>query len=443
MAKEIRLKYEDFVENEFFRQMLRSELEKKGIDTVYNEGSRAGGKTSAFIRNTIYDMLTNGWSVLVVRRYYSTIRETIFNDFLQYIQNNKYIKKFFKFSLSPLKIECLINGAEITFKGLDNPDSVKGIMPQKRSFGWILFEEAIQFKEFKACQEVISSIRPIDVNPIVVYNYNTTDMTSWLYTEKSKEKKYEKEELYLHSLMKHNQFLPQKFIDRHERLKNSNPELYKELVLAEWVQKGNQCFRINDLNILQEKPKVDNIKLISIGVDFGLHDATSFVATIIDKDFKLYSIKEYCHSNRDDKFGKKKNLLDYVEDFITFYNEIKDEFQNCRIKVLVDGAGSGEVFIDAVKNYKYINISKVKKNKIEERVNVLDLLIGSLQSKYYDTPVLIKALREAERDPYASNNNKYIIDSPLYNMHIIDAYCYSFITYIKYMKNITQILKIK
>lgn len=442
--EEVRLKYEDFVENEFFHQLLRSNLEKNGIDTVFNEGSRAGGKTTAFIRNSIYDMLTNGWSILVIRRYYATIRETIFNDFVQYLQNNKYIKNFFKFTLSPLKIECLINGAEIVFKGLDNPDSVKGIMPQKRSFGWILFEEAIQFKEFKACQEVISSIRPMDVNPIVVYNYNTTDMTSWLYTDKSKNKTYEKEELYLHSLMKHNKFLPQKFIDRHERLKKTNPELYRELVLAEWVQKGNNCFRINDLNILQEMPKIDrdNIKLLSIGVDFGLHDATTFVATIITKDYKLFTIKEYYHSNRDDKIGKKKVLVDYVADFLKFYNDLKDEYQGVRFTIDVDGAGAGEVFIDTVKNKQHMNIRKVKKNRIEERVNVLDLLIGSLQSKYYNTPILVKALQAAERDPYAKNNDKFIIDNPSYNMHSIDAYCYSFLAYIKYMKNITETLKV-
>lgn len=107
-------------------------------------GGSSAGKTVAVVQNIILSMLESGDNTIVFRKYSSDIQDSIFSDFRWFITENNLSNYFV---IQQHKVICTLNNSFVRFRGLDDPEKVKGISGFRR----VVLEEATQltYNDFK------------------------------------------------------------------------------------------------------------------------------------------------------------------------------------------------------------------------------------------------------------------------------------------------------
>lgn len=138
--------------------------------------------------------LIEGSDTLVFRKVSATIDETIYKDFKNIIYSLN-LEHFF--IIQAKKIKC-INGAQIVFKGLDDPEKIKGISSFKR----VVLEEVSEF-DFADFKQIRKRLRGMAGQQIICM-FNPIDKEHWI-----KKKVFDNEERneLSNSLVDHNGIL--------------------------------------------------------------------------------------------------------------------------------------------------------------------------------------------------------------------------------------------
>lgn len=327
------------------------------------EGGARSTKTWSIFQWIILNCLkTTGESYTIGRQKMTWVRLTLLEDF-----NNICIK--YELPVTPeynpnrSDQTYYINGNQITFVGLDEPQKMHG---RTQSYAWI--NEAMEITEKDFTQVAIRTKKRIFID------YNPSAETHWIYDNVIPRDDC----AFFHSTMRNNPFLEKEIIDELNRLEKTDPVAYKIYNLGLRAQQKGLIFQN-----WQTIPRIPELaKLLGYGLDFGYVNDPTAVIKVCIYEGELY-VDELIYETGlvnvpiKDKNGViSKNISDKLvsvgvrgsyDEIIADSAEMKSVHELYTIGWNIHGARKGPITfgLDILLRYK-INVTERSVNLIKE-----------------------------------------------------------------------------
>jgi phage terminase large subunit len=278
--------YDITVESKIFNDIYYSHLNNLTRTQIYFGGS-GSGKSVFLAQRCVYDVMNGKRNYLVCRQVARTIRKSVFNEIKKVI-SDWGARELFSINQTDLVITCK-NGYQILFAGLDDPEKIKSVTPEKGVITDIWIEEATETdrntvkdlnKRLRGGSESIAKRVTLSFNPIL--------QTHWIYEEHFKgiswaddQTEYKSDDL---SILKtwyiHNRFLTPD--DVRDLENESDPYYYNVYTLGNWGVLGNVIFTNWSVQDLTEMR--DQFTNQRVGLDFGFSsDPAAVIVTHYDR----------------------------------------------------------------------------------------------------------------------------------------------------------------
>lgn len=249
---------------------------------------RAGSGKSVFITQKILcKACTSKRKVLVIRKYATTLKDSVFQLFIDQLKKWK-IYKFCKVNMSTYTI-TLPNESVLLFKGLDDPEKIKSITDITDI--WCEECSELSLDEFT---QLDLRLRAQSGNLQIFVSFNPVSKQNFVY-QKWFANGAPDNTFVLHTTYKDNKFLPKAYIDALLEKQKSNPTYYKIYALGEFCTLDKLVYynwKVEDFDHTQIKGK------LLVGLDFGYtNDPTALVASVMT-DKKIYIFKEWVDTNK-------------------------------------------------------------------------------------------------------------------------------------------------
>lgn len=139
---------------------------------VFNiaKGGRSSGKSTTIGFRIPIEMIQHKIDVLIVRKVFNTMKDSVYNQILEAI-NVLGLSHKFKATISPLQITYIPTGQRILFRGADKPERIKSIK-SKFPIGIVWIEELAEFKTFDEVNIILDSIIRAEGYYKVFMSYN-------------------------------------------------------------------------------------------------------------------------------------------------------------------------------------------------------------------------------------------------------------------------------
>ena len=276
-------------------------------------GGSSAGKSVFIAQRCVIDVLENERNYLIIRNTANTLRTSVFNEIRRIIISFGLVK-LFKINKTEMTITC-VTGYQILFRGLDDPEKLKSIIPEKGVITDILVEEATETKR-DAIKQLYKRLRgKSNVLKRLTLCFNPIYRTHWIFKEYFKnwvegETEYHDDKLsILKTTYKDNlRFLEQDDVDE---LENEQDEYYRQVyTLGEWGVLGELIFtnwKIEDLSGIK-----NTFGNYYNGLDFGYSNDPSAAGRQAIKGKKLYILQELIYEKgltNDAIAGKLKPLI--------------------------------------------------------------------------------------------------------------------------------------
>lgn len=370
-----------------------------GKYTVFKEiyyGGAGSGKSHFITQKLIIKALKGKRKILVIRKVGATLKDSCWQLLLDIlIELNVY--HLCHINKSNFTI-TLPNGSVFLFKGLDNPEKIKSIT----GISDIWIEEATELN-LEDYNQLELRIRPKDTpNPQIFLSFNPISKMNWCYKTFFEQKT---DAFVLHTTYLDNKFLPNKYIENLQKMKNTNYTYYKIYALGEFATLDKLIFtnwREAEFNP-DELIKTGKYKTI-IGMDFGWNDPTAMIVGLVDKvERELYLIDEY-----------KDSYKTYPE----IANIIKARGYS-KNKIIAESARPEG--IEEIKRNGIYKIESVEKPKIVDSIQKLQ------QYTIFILPKLEETITEFQNYTWKKDKKTGdYIDEPIDDWnHIIDALRYA------------------
>jgi len=300
------------ISKEVFNEAYIPYLESNIRTQIFFGGSSAG--KSVFIsQRCVIDLLENNRNYLVIRNTANTLRTSVFNEIRKVILLFN-LEKLFKINKTEMTITC-ITGYQILFRGLDDAEKLKSIIPEKGVITDILIEEATETKRDDVKQLYKRLRGKSKVLKRVTLCFNPIFRTHWIFKEYFKnwiegETEYHDDRLsILKTTYKDNlRFLEQDDIDE---LESEQDPYYREVyTLGNWGILGDLIFtnwKIEDLSGIK-----NSFGTYYNGLDFGFSNDPSAAGRQAIKGKKLYILQELLYEKgltNDSIAGKLKPAI--------------------------------------------------------------------------------------------------------------------------------------
>jgi len=255
-------------------------------------GGSSAGKSVFISQRCVIDLLENNRNYLVIRNTANTLRTSVFNEIRKIILSFN-LERLFKIHKTEMTITC-ITGYQILFRGLDDAEKLKSIIPEKGVITDILIEEATEtkrddvkqlYKRLRGKSKVLKRLT-MAFNPIIRTHWIFKEyFTNWVEGEFE----YHDDKLsILKTTYKDNRFLEQDDIDE---LENEQDEYYRQVyTLGNWGILGDLIFtnwKIEDLTQIK-----NTFGTYYNGLDFGFANDPTAAGRQAIKGKKLYILQE-------------------------------------------------------------------------------------------------------------------------------------------------------
>ena len=309
-------------------------------------GGSSAGKSVFIAQRCVIDLLKGDRNYLIIRNTANTLRTSVFNEIRKVISEFNLVK-LFKINKTEMTVTC-VTGYQILFRGLDDAQKLKSIIPEKGVITDIIIEEATEtkrddvkqlYKRLRGRSKVLKRMT-LCFNPIV--------RSHWIFKEYFQnwvegETEYHDERLsILKTTYKDNKFLEQ---DDKDELENEQDPYYREVyTLGNWGILGDLIFtnwKIEDLSGIK-----NNFGTYYNGLDFGYSNDPTAAGRQAIKEKKLYILEEIIY-----ELGLTNNLIANKlkpainKEYIRCDNEPKSiaELKGYGIKALAAKKGPGSV----------------------------------------------------------------------------------------------------
>ena len=256
--------------------------------TEVHYGGASSGKSHGVFQKIVLKALKK-WDkprkILILRKVGSTVRDSVFAD-VQAALSYFGVLNLCKVSMNAFRIE-LPNGAELIFKGMDNPEKIKSI----KGISDVVMEEASEFTLDDYTQLTLRLRDKAHKQKQIYLMFNPVSKANWVYNAFFV--KNPKNTVVYQTTYKDNRFLDDLTKENIEELANRNEAYYKIYALGEFATLDKLVFPKYEKRLLNK----DELKQLPsfFGLDFGFtNDPTAFMHVKIDRENKrLYILEEY------------------------------------------------------------------------------------------------------------------------------------------------------
>jgi len=271
----------------------------KGIIKKFALRSGRGAGKSTLLYDLSIFMVWYFGSVIWFRANYNSIRDSIYNGIKERISDLE-LDDWFEFKLSPLVIICKKTGYAIQFKGLQDFQRNKGLVPIKGKFVLCVFEETQEIVNESFCAEVVATLaRGKSKDCKIVYLFNPPPNSEHWVNQQLVESVPD----YMYCLKTcytdlPEEWLGEQFIQDAERLKETNNKLFRYRYMGDPVNAEDEIFENLKLQEIGEE-SIDrwlyDDQNLYVGLDFGYKPDPN-AANMMYYDFDsriLYIFKEF------------------------------------------------------------------------------------------------------------------------------------------------------
>lgn len=265
-------------------------------------GGSSSGKSYVICQKIVMDNM-NGVNWLICRNVATTIRRSTFNEIKKAI-SKMGLSSYYRVNSTDMLITNTLNGRQIMFAGLDDPEKIKSISPADDVLHRVFVEEATEVKR-DAYMQLKKRLRgKSDISKHIIFAFNPILKSHWIYQEffgKWEDNKniYEDENLLiLKTTYKDNLFLTED--DRKLLEDETDPYYYNVYSLGNWGILGHVIFKnwhVEDLS-----SKIPTFDKIHNGLDFGYAaDPNALIRVHLDKARKkIYVFDEWYQAGMSD-----------------------------------------------------------------------------------------------------------------------------------------------
>lgn len=319
-------------------------------DVILTWGGRDSGKSYALTQIlALKAMQPEYFRCILVKKTYESIKDAQWQSLKDFVYDAG-LHDYFRFTQSPLEIECTLTGNKFIARGCDKPEKLKSI--SNPSHVW--YEEGNQLtqEDYETISTTLRSNKTkvqewFSFNPETKGNY--TDF--WLYqmffkgqTQKSFERtltiKLDDEEVTLNYISIHSTYHDNKFVTaerkaRHENLKNTNPYRYKVFTLGEWGNEENDSPFFygfdKDRHYRDEPYTIDPSQELTLSFDFNAEPCTCIVGQL-DRRKRTANIIGAHYAEASSHKGALEVLCD----------QVRNQYQHTRYLIRVTGDSAGK-----------------------------------------------------------------------------------------------------
>lgn len=246
---------------------------------IYKGGGSAG-KSRFIAQSRIYNtILIPGFDGLVIRNVNGTNRKSTFPELKTVIKDFGMRDLFdIKKSKGEEEINCLINGNQIIFSGLDDQEKIKSVTTESGGLCWIWVEEASEISEADFNQLLIR-LRGVGAVPKhIILSFNPIDSDHWIKGRFFDTPLGPREGFICETTHRDNAYLTAADRARLEAFKYIDYYYYQVYCLNEWgslrQSKVFHNLKVYDFDIPDHR-----FKNLRAGEDFGWNHPQVFVRT--------------------------------------------------------------------------------------------------------------------------------------------------------------------
>lgn len=344
----------------------------RGVRHIILTSGRAGTKSSfAAIRSIAQITRDPGGSVVALRKRHNKLRKTIYKEMLRGITRLQFPKAAYTITKSPMEITYNEHGTTIYFAGSDGIDDTKGIIDENKPIKLVVLDELTEFFDAGEGEDELQNIeatfvRGNDADFQMLYLYNPPQNPNSAINRWCEKMERRPDCVHIHTDYRDVpvEWLGQSLIESAEMMKRMDEKRYR------WVWLG-QAIGVDELIYYmfsdkhKERPASKSYKLITVGVDYGQQNATTYEAFGLNMARRtLDGLAEYYHSGRDT--GKQKSPSEYAGDFKKMIGELHVKFACSIFYAYIDPSAKGlaEEIKRAVKGQAYRCVIKDAENAV-------------------------------------------------------------------------------
>jgi phage terminase large subunit len=378
------------IEQDVFNPAYIDLLEDRSRYLILYGGAGAGKSYFAAQKVLIRTLQEKRSRILIVRKVARTLRHSSFL-LLKDLISQWNLDSLFRINDVEMKITC-INGNQILFAGLDDPEKLKSIA----GITSIWIEEATELSEEDFIQVDLRLRDPSEYHQVIL-TFNPISALHWI--KKRFFDTVDRRATIRKMTYEDNRFVDATYIEVLEGLKHQNENLYKVYALGEWGTLTELIYTNWDV----KEFSLDFEEVIA-GVDFGFNNPSA-VAFIGLKDGELYVFDEIYQSRL-----KNADLIDLLKDKPQANIYYPDTAEPDRIEELQEaGFIIGKTSKDIIQGINFIKNFKI-----------------------HIHPRCVNFIKEIQGYSYKRDKDGNILEEPVkFNDHLMDALRYAVYSHFK------------
>lgn len=254
--------------------------------TTYNLPGGRGSCKSSFVSleivNGIMKDTTGHSNAIVFRLYGNTLRESVFSQ-IAWAIDTLGVNHLWKSRLSPMQWTYTPTGAQIIFRGLDDPSKLKSIKPTRGVFRYIWFEEFSELPGPNFTRNVMQSVQRGGDTFTVFRSFNPPISANNWANMFIKEPDERATTLQTDYTMIPPEWLGEAFLYEAQRLKEVNPQAFEHEYMGIPTGTGGEVFPNLEIREITDA-EISNMGYIYQGLDFGFAvDPAAFLRVSYDR----------------------------------------------------------------------------------------------------------------------------------------------------------------
>lgn len=267
------------------------------------EGGRGSAKSREIAQFLTRASLENKLRVMLIRKVADTVRDSQYRDVKDVVEDWE-IGQAFRFMTSPLGIKNT-KGSEFISKGLDKSTKVKSVA--NVDIIWIEEAEELTKEDWTDLSLSIRGTRGDQLKRIIVsFNRKAGNWTEEEFFFANGQFKTNNDTYHLHTTYLDNKFLDQAFLNRLDRIKEEDYDLWLKNAMGEPIRLEGLVY--TNWDVVEAFP--DNCSEIIYGCDFGFNDPT-VLTKVGRREMDLYLQVKYYENQR-----TTGDLIELLPEFI-------------------------------------------------------------------------------------------------------------------------------
>ena len=264
---------------------LHEDIQTAAHQYINLPGGRGSGKSSFCaleIVNGIMKDTTGHSNAIVFRLYGNTLRESVFSQ-IAWAIDTLGVNHLWKSRLSPMQWTYTPTGAQIIFRGLDDPSKLKSIKPTRGVFRYIWFEEFSELPGPNFTRNVLQSVMRGGDTFTVFRSFNPPISANNWANVFIREPNERATTLQTDYTMIPPEWLGEAFLYEAQRLKEVNPQAFEHEYMGIPTGTGGEVFPNLEIREITDA-EISNMGYIYQGLDFGFaQDPAAFLRVSYDR----------------------------------------------------------------------------------------------------------------------------------------------------------------